>query len=211
MQRAQLTELVLKLDREDQSLRAENHSGDSGVPAIIQPYGEEKRQANSRRAITYGAVCLPFLFLLVFMWIQPDFNRQETPDWKPVFALGDVAREKGDWYNAKALYSQAGKFAARREDWAGLLAAACGMKKLETERGPHPATNALLLHAMVAAEARQSRIGTAAVAKAFAALEEEKVASMVSSRIQKSWPEEINDSRYVVLSDCWDKQPGPNR
>jgi hypothetical protein len=36
-------------------------------------------------------------------------------------------------------------------------------------------------------------------------LGQEKAASMVSSRIQKSWAEKTNDSRDVVLSDCWDK------
>ena len=205
MQRAQLTQFVLKLDREDHDLSDEKHSGESGLPAIVQRRAEQNRRAISRPAITYGAVCLPFLLLLVFVWMQPDFNGQETPSWKPVFALGDVAREKGELDNAEGLYLQAGEFAARRDDWAGLLAAACGMKKLKTEGGFRSTVNTLLLRAMVAAETKQSRIGTTAVAKAFAALGEEKVASMVSSRIQKSWAEETNDLRDVVLSDCWDK------
>ena len=47
---------------------------------------------------------------------------------------------------------------------------------------------------MVAAEKRQSRLGLVAVAKAFAALGEDKVASMALSRIGKNWVEETNDS-----------------
>ena len=109
------------------------------------------------------------------------------PDWKPVLALADAAQEKGDLYYAKILYLQGGKFAVWRDDWAGLLAAACGIKKLERERGPYSSTNALLLRAMVAAEKRQSRSGLVAVAKAFAALGDDKVASMVLSRIGTKW------------------------
>jgi hypothetical protein len=58
---------------------------------------------------------------------------------------------------------------------------------------------------MVAAEKRQSRSGLVAVAKAFAALEEDKVASMVLSRIGKDWGEERNDSVDIVSPACWDK------
>jgi hypothetical protein len=127
-------------------------------------------------------------------WRQCDFSGREIPDWKPVLALADAAREEGDPYYAKSLYLQGGKFAVWRDDWAGLLTAACGIKKLERERGPYSSTNALLLRAMVAAEKRQSRLGLVAVAKAFAALGEDKVASMALSRIGKNWVEETNDS-----------------
>jgi hypothetical protein len=76
---------------------------------------------------------------------------------------------------------------------------------LERERGPYSSTNVLLLRAMVAAEKTQSRSGLVAVAKAFAALGEDKVASMVLSRIGKNWIEETNDSADIVLPGCWDK------
>jgi hypothetical protein len=138
-------------------------------------------------------------------WTQCDFSGREIPDWRPVLALADAAQEKGDLYYAKSLYLQAGKFAVWRDDWAGLLAAACGTKTLEKEKGPYSSTNALLLRAMVAAEKRQSRSGLVAVAKAFAALGEDKVASMVLSRVGKDWVEETTDSADIVSPRCWDK------
>ena len=98
-----------------------------------------------------------------------------------------------------------GRLAVWRDDWAGLLTAVCGIKKLERERGPYSSTNALLLRAMVAAEKRQSRLGLVAVAKTFAALGDDKAASMVLSRIGKDWAEETNDSADIVSPGCWDK------
>jgi hypothetical protein len=55
---------------------------------------------------------------------------------------------------------------------------------------------------MVAAEKRQSRSGLVAVAKAFAALGEDKVATMVLSRAAKDWVEETNDSADTVYAGC---------
>jgi hypothetical protein len=135
--------------------------------------------------------------------MRRDFRNPEIPDWKPALALGDTAREKGDLYYAKSLYSQAGRLAALREDWAGLVAAACAMNKLDKQKSRYSPTNALLLRAMIAAETKQSRSGMAAVAKAFAGLGEGEVASMVLSRIQKNWVEEANDSANVLSSGCW--------
>jgi hypothetical protein len=102
-------------------------------------------------------------------------------------ALADTARGRGELHYAKSLYLQVGRLAASRDDWAGLLAAACGIKKHDRGRGRYSATNMLLLRAMVAAEAGQSRSGMAAVGKAFSALGEDKVASMVLSRIRTNW------------------------
>jgi hypothetical protein len=138
-------------------------------------------------------------------WTQCDFSGREIPDWKPVLALADAAWEKGDLYYAKHLYLQGGRFAVWRDDWAGLVATACGIKKMERERGPYSSTNGLLLRALVAAEKRQSRSGLVVVAKAFAALGEDKVTSMVLSRIGKNWAEETNDSADIVSPGCWDK------
>ena len=149
-----------------------------------------------------SAIFLAFLFLVGFGLMRPDFNRQEVPDWKPTLALADAAQEKGDLYYAKSLYLQGGRLAAWRDDWAGLLTAACGINKLERERGPYSSTNALLLRAMVAAEKQQSRLGLVAVAKAFAALGEDNVAAMVLSHIGKNWVE-TNDSADIVLLGCW--------
>ena len=52
---------------------------------------------------------------------------------------------------------------------------------------------------------KQSRSGLVAVGKAFAALGEDKAASMVLSRVGKDWVEEANDSTDIVSPSCWDK------
>jgi hypothetical protein len=189
----------------DQSLRDQDRSVETGALAIPQSHSGENLRARSSPAIIYRASLLAFLVLAVLTWTQFDFSRREIPDWKPVLALADAARQKGDLYYAKHLYLQGARLAAWRDDWAGLLAAACGIKNLERERGPYSSTNALLLRAMVVAEKKQSQSGLVAVAKAFAVLGENKVASMVLSRIGKDWVEETNDWADIVSTGCWDK------
>src|SRR5215475_8162169 len=189
----------------DQSLSDQNRPIESGTLTITKPHTKPQsgnHGAKSWWAINYRASLLVFLVLAALTWTQCDFSSQENPEWKPVLALADAARGKGDLYYAKHLYLQAGKFAVWRDDWVGLLAAACGTKTLEKEKGPYSSTNALLLRAMVAAEKRQSRSGLVAVAKAFAALGEENVASMVRSRIGKDWVEPTNDSADIVSAGC---------
>src|SRR5262249_45457556 len=170
-----------------------------------QSHSEENHRTKSWRAITYQASLLAFLVLAALAWTQCDFSGREIPDWKPVLALANAAHEKGDLNSGRGLYFQGGRLAVWHDDWAGLLAAACGIKKLETDRGPYSSTNALLLRAMVVAEKRQSRSGLVAVAKAFAALREDKVASMVLSRMGTNQVEETNDSADVVSPGCWDE------
>ena len=186
-----------------QGLIDQSHAIESGTLTIAQPYsGENLREKSSWWTITYRASLLAFLVLAALTWTQCDFSGREIPDWKPVLALADAAQEKGDLYYAKSLYLQGGRLAVWRDDWSGLLAAACGIKKLERERGPYSSTNALLLRAMVAAEKRQSRSGLLAVSRAFSALGEDKVASMVLSRIGMNWVE-TNDSADIVSLGCW--------
>ena len=189
----------------DQSLSDQNRPAESGTLTIAEPHSKQNLRRKSWWAITYRASFLVFLVLAALTWTQCDFSGREIPDWKPILALADAAWGKGDLYYAKHLYLQAGKFAVWRDDWAGLLAAACGIKQLERERGPYSSANALLLRAMVAAEKRQSQSGLVAVAKAFAALGEDKVASMVLSLVGKDWVEETNDSADIVSPGCWDK------
>jgi hypothetical protein len=163
----------------------------------------EKMARLGRRFAFASAAFLLFLFLVGFGLMPPDFNRQEVPDWKPTLALADAAQEKGDLYYAKSLYLQGARLAVWRDDWAGLLTAACGIKKLERERGPYSSTNMLLLSAMVAAEKHQSRLGLIAVANAFRVLGEDKAAAMVMSRIEKNWVKDTNDSADIVSPGCW--------
>ena len=179
----------------DRSLSDQTHT-------LAQPHSRQNLRRKSWWAITYRASLVVFPVLAVLTWRQCDFSRQEIPDWKPILALADAAWGRGDLYYAKHLYLQAGKFAVWRDDWAGLLAAACGIEQLERERGPYSPANALLLRAMVAAEKRQSQSGLVAVAKAFAALGEDKVASMVLSLVGSKKP---NDSAEIVSPGCWDK------
>jgi hypothetical protein len=190
--------------RGDQSLKDQNRSVESGTLTVVQPQSEENHRAKSWRAIPYRVVLLSFVFLAALAWTRRDFNGREIPDWKPVLVLADTARERGDLYYAKSLYLQVGRLAAWRDDWAGLLAAACGIKKPDRERGRYSATNMLLLRAMVAAETKQSRSGMAAVGKAFSALREDKVASMVLSRIRTNWVDKTDDSADVASPGCWD-------
>src|SRR5262249_32465965 len=169
----------------DESLRDQNRPVESGTLTITKPHSEENLRAKSWWKISYRASLPAFLVLMALTWTQCDFGRQENPDWKTILALADAARERRDLYYAQHLYLQAGKFAVWRDDWAGLLAAACGIKTLERETGPYSSTNAFLLSAMVAAKKNQSRSGLAAVAKAFAALGHDEVASMVLSLVGK--------------------------
>jgi hypothetical protein len=61
---------------------------------IGKPRSERNRRTRWWFAIAYPAVFLPFLFLLTFAWMRPDFNRQEIPDWKPVLALAEASLER---------------------------------------------------------------------------------------------------------------------
>ena len=111
--------------------------------------------------------------------------------------------EKRELYDARSFYSRAARLASWREDWGGLLAAACGMKMLDHESGPYSNVHTILVRAMMAAESRESRAGIAAVAGAFAAIGQDKAASMALGRIQTDWPEKIQDSTNVRIGNCW--------
>jgi len=163
---------------------------------------QQNQRAQSWRRIAYTAGLLLVLFLGVVAWMRRDFRNPQIPDWRPVLVLADATQEKGDLYYAKSLYSQVGRLAARREDWEGLVVAACAMNKLDKQKGRYSPTNALLLRAMIAAETKQDRSGMAAVAKAFAARGEDKVASMILSRIQENWVVKSNESAIGVSPGC---------
>jgi hypothetical protein len=159
--------------------------------------------AQPRRWSLAIGVFLSFLFLVGFAWMRPDFNREEIPDWRPVLARAEASVEKSELYDARSLYSRAAQLASWREDWGGLLAAACGMKMLDKQSGPYSNVHTILVRAMMAAESSQSREGIIAVARAFAAMGQDKAASMTVSRIQTNWPEEIQASGSVQTGACW--------
>jgi len=190
----------------DPSLREQNRPVECEAFTIAQPHSGKNHRARPWWAISHRVRLLAFLVLADLTWTQCDFSNREIPDWKPVLALADAARERRDLSYAKHLYLRAAKFAVWRDDWVGLLAAACGTETLERERGPYSSTHALLLRAMVVAEKGQSRSGLVAVAKAFAALGDDKVSSMVLSRIGKGWVAETDDSGDVASLGCWGKK-----
>lgn len=169
---------------------------------------ERRHEKPSRRAIVYGALSLSFvLSVFALTWMRRDFKPTEVPKWEPVFALAEVAREKGELYDARGLYSQTGRFATWSDDWVGLLAAACGFDKLEKKTNPYSARDSLLLRAMAAAEKKQSRAGITAVAKAFTFLGRHESAAMALSRVRKNWAAEDNNPADVALADCWTNTP----
>jgi hypothetical protein len=176
---------------------------DLGTPIMEPPHKRETYRIDPWRVLAYQAVCFLFLVMLAFTWLRPNSHHEQIPDWKPVLALAEVAREKNELYEANGLYAQAGKLAARSEDWAGLLGAACGMKKLEQARGPYSTTKALLFRALMAAETKKSVTGMIAVANAFTALGEHVMAAQILSRVKTDWEDDNNDSAGVVSSDCW--------
>jgi hypothetical protein len=186
--------LKLKRDAVAPRLTAHEPSVARVLSGFAQRSFEANRRIRRRQAIAFGGALLLFLLMVAMAFMRPDFNRRESPDWKPVLALAEAALAKGELLEARGLYLRTGRLAGWREDWAGLLAAACGVKKLERERGPYSTTNMLLLRAMIAAETRQSRSGMAALARAFASVEQHETASMVLARIRPNWPEETTQS-----------------
>lgn len=112
-----------------------NENNENGTLTIAQPHSRQVLRRKSWRAITHRGSLVVFPVLAALTWTQCDFSGREIPDWKPILALADAAWGKGDLDDAKHLYLQAGNFAVWRDDWAGLLAAACGIEQLERERG----------------------------------------------------------------------------
>ena len=80
----------------DQSLSDQNRPAESGTLTIAQPHSRQNLRTKSWWAITYRASLLVFLVLAALTWTQCDFSGREIPDWKPVLALADAARGKGD-------------------------------------------------------------------------------------------------------------------
>ena len=160
------------------------------------------------RTIGYIVAIGAFLLMVALAWLRPDLNRTEIVDWRPVLALADAAWEKGDLYAARHLYLQVDQIASSQQDWEGLVAVACGIKRLDGAEGPYSKTFAILIRAMMVAESKQSRAGIASVARVFAAVGQDKAASMVLSRTRPDWPEELLDSSNVGAVGCWESDTG---
>ena len=83
------------------------------------------------RVITYISAISPLLLLIVLANIYPDLNRTEIPDWRPLIARADEMLNRGDRYEARRLYLHVDRVAYWQKDWEGLIAAACGINKLD--------------------------------------------------------------------------------
>ena len=141
-------------------------------------------------SMRYGPIILLLALgvLLASWWFGSNAGESEIPDWRPLLAQAETARQNGDLYDADTLYSQAGRVASWQRDWVGLHAAACGMNRLY-EGSSLGAIRGLLVSAMLAAQDQQSKEGLYAVARAFAAMGQDKLTNAVLSRIHEEWPD----------------------
>src|SRR5918999_1554079 len=104
------------------------------------------------RMTMYLAALLPLLLLLVVAKLNPHLNRAEIADWRPLISRADEARMSGERYRSRHLYLQAQRIATWRDDWAGLVAAGCGIYRLDGVDGPYSKPYALLIRAALVAE-----------------------------------------------------------
>lgn len=155
------------------------------------------------RVITYITAISPLLLLFVLANIYPDLNRTEIPDWRPLISRADETLNRGDRYEARRLYLHVDRVAYWQKDWEGLIAAACGITKLDGVSRPRSRALAILFRASTTAERAQSRRGLATVAKSFSLLGSNEAASAVLARIQPSWPNEaIEFDNLALLGGC---------
>ena len=159
------------------------------------------------RAAAYSLTVFPFILLVVLAWLYPEFNEPNISDWKPTLARADLSWEKGNFAEARHLYLQAVRLASWGHHWEGLVAAACGIKRLDSLIGYYATTHDVLVRAMVVAERRHSRKGLATIAKVFENMRRHEAATMVLAKIQPHWPTERNDSFENYLDRCWSPAP----
>jgi hypothetical protein len=169
---------------------------------------EQSRRAAWWRAIGYLSVILPFLLMIAFAGLRPEFNRSEAPDWRPVIAGANAALEKGDLYEARYLYGQVDQIASWKEEWEGHLAAACGLKRLDDVPGPYSRYVTVLLRAAMIAENKQSRRGMVTIAQALRVVGKHDAASRIMDRIRSDWPEEMEEPADTSAPGCFDVDAG---
>lgn len=169
---------------------------------------EQSRWAAWWRAIGYMSVILPFLLMIALAGLRPEFNRSEAPDWRPMIPRANAVLEKGDLYEARYLYGQVDQIASWKEEWEGLIAAACGFKRLDGVSGPYSRSVTVLLRAAMIAENKQSRQGMVTVAQAVQAMGKHKAASKIMDRIRSDWPEEMPEPADVSAPGCFDVDAG---
>lgn len=168
------------------------------------------RTPASRRALASVLIAVSMLLLAAAPWACRDFDRREESDWKAVLALAQAAWQRGDRLEAQSVYLRAARIASWKDDWEGILAAACGMKRLEDVRGYHFNTRSILVLAMISAERSRSAAGLRAVADAFITIGEQEAAAMVLSKVE---PPRASPSPLPARpwSGILSKSPGQDR
>src|SRR5882724_5403218 len=135
------------------------------------------RVAARFRVITYIAAASSLLLMLVLARLYPDLNRTEIPDWRPLISLADEASNRGDRYGARHLYLQVDRVAYWRQDWEGLVAAACRIHQLDGVNRSYSRALSILFRASTTAERAESRRGVVTVAKSLSLLGSDEAAS----------------------------------
>ncbi len=146
------------------------------------------------RAVGRSLAISLLLVLMASLGACLDSPRQETHDWKAVLALAHAAWQRGDLLEAQSAYLRAARIASWKDDWKGILTAACGMRRIEGARGLYLNTRSVLVLAMIGAERNKSGTGLRAVANAFTTIGERDAAAMVLSKIEPGWLQSDNDS-----------------
>jgi hypothetical protein len=178
--------------------------------------GKELHRSSGRVGVIYGGlsyltILLPLFAILVLAQVYPVLNRRQIPDWRRQIAAAEEFLEQGDHDQARHFYLQAGRMATWQNDWAGLVAAACGFKRLDGAVNPYSKAFSMLIRAAAAAELIQSRRGVAIVAKAFAMMGADRAAAAVLAGVQPSWPDETNDvGSNRLLEACRTAGKKPN-
>jgi hypothetical protein len=139
--------------------------------------------AGLRRRAGFASAPLACLLALLVLGSLRESREPPTTRWQDRLDAAEAAMRDGDIYSARSLYSQTARIASWRDDWTGVLAAACGLKKLERPRDGYFATRITLVRAMITAEKERSALGLNTVANAFASIGEHNAAAMVRSRI----------------------------
>jgi hypothetical protein len=169
---------------------------------------EQSRRAAWWRTIGYVTVILPFILIIALAWLRPEFNRSEVPDWKSVVARANAALEKGDLYEARYLYGQVDQIASWKEEWEGLIAAACGLRRLDGVPGPYSRSLTILFRATMIAENKQSRQGIVTIAQVLGVMGKHKAAAKIMDRIRSDWPEEMPGPAATSAPGCFEPDVG---
>jgi hypothetical protein len=169
---------------------------------------EQSRRDAWWRTIGYVTVILPFLLMIVLAWLRPEFNQPAVPDWKSVVAHANAALGKGDLYEARYLYGQVDQIASWKEEWEGLIAAACGLTRVDGVPRPYSRSLTILFRATMIAENKQSRQGIVTIAQALRVMGKDQAAAKIMDRIRSDWPEEMPEPADTGAPGCFNPDLG---